>query len=140
MNYQDILVDLSTERKGEGLRYYLEKDSIAKTYLDKYQENNKPSFEGVGLSTLGAVFILGGYIGGQDRQGFIGKNQSFIMLGGVSLIGLSYLITRTKQISNEKNLHQAINEYNKRNIPKIFFAPAENGQGLSSGVQFNQEF
>lgn len=38
INYQQVLVDAGSNKKGEGLRFYLEKDPISKKLLDKYQE------------------------------------------------------------------------------------------------------
>ena len=43
INYQEVLVDLSNKNRGEGLRYYLEKDQISEDLLDEYQKNNRPT-------------------------------------------------------------------------------------------------
>ncbi|HLW56607.1 MAG TPA: hypothetical protein VKY27_04425, partial [Bacteriovoracaceae bacterium] len=43
INYQEVLVDVSSSNRGEGLRFYLEKDEVAKGLLDEYQENNRPT-------------------------------------------------------------------------------------------------
>ena len=40
VNYQEVLVDSNASEKGEGLRYHLEKDPVAKEYLDTYQKNS----------------------------------------------------------------------------------------------------
>ena len=42
INYQDVLVDTSSTRKGEGIKFYLEKDPIARTYYKKYEKNQCP--------------------------------------------------------------------------------------------------
>ena len=34
INYQEVLIDVSSNNRGEGLRYYLAKDQIAKELLD----------------------------------------------------------------------------------------------------------
>ena len=34
INYQDVLVDTSSTRKGEGIKFYLEKDPIARTEVE----------------------------------------------------------------------------------------------------------
>jgi len=38
INYQEVLVDSNASDKGEGLRYHLEKDPVAKEYLNTYQK------------------------------------------------------------------------------------------------------
>ena len=134
INYQDVLVDVSSSNRGEGLRYYLEKDQVAKELLDEYQDNNRPTWKGAAMSTLGTAMILGGFLrttGGEDET-FTSKN--FLIVGGATLIGVSYLISKTKQYSNEYLLLKSIDEYNKRNTPSIFFAPTGDGKGLGIGV------
>ena len=42
VNYQEILVDGGSNKKGEGLRFYLEKDKYSKELLDKYQGSSIP--------------------------------------------------------------------------------------------------
>lgn len=134
INYQDVLVDVSSSNRGEGLRYYLEKDQVAKELLDEYQDNNRPTWKGAAMSTLGTAMILGGFLrttAGEDET-FTSKN--FLIVGGATLIGVSYLISKTKQYSNEYLLLKSIDEYNKRNTPSIFFAPTGDGKGLGIGV------
>ena len=134
INYQDVLVDVSSSNRGEGLRYYLEKDQLAKELLDEYQDNNRPTWKGAAMSTLGTAMILGGFLrttAGEDET-FTSKN--FLIVGGATLIGVSYLISKTKQYSNEYLLLKSIDEYNKRNTPSIFFAPTGDGKGLGIGV------
>jgi hypothetical protein len=134
INYQDVLVDVSSSNRGEGLRYYLEKDQVAKELLDEYQDNNRPTWKGAAMSTLGTAMLLGGFLrttAGEDET-FTSKN--FLIVGGATLIGVSYLISKTKQYSNEYLLLKSIDEYNKRNTPSIFFAPTGDGKGLGIGV------
>jgi len=138
INYQEVLVDVSTSNRGEGLRYYLEKDPVSKELLDQYQDNNRPTWKSAAMSTLGTAMILGGFLrtnGGGD-DGFASRN--FLVFGGVTLIGVSYLISKTNQYNNEYLLLKSIDEYNRRNTPRIFFSPTQDGKGV--GVGFGQEF
>ena len=41
INHQEILTDTNTGNKGEGLRYYLERDDVAKKYLNIYQDGTQ---------------------------------------------------------------------------------------------------
>jgi len=138
INYQEVLIDVSSSNRGEGLRYYLQKDQIAKELLDEYQSNNRPTWKNAAASTLGTAMILGGLLrttSGEDET-FTSKN--FLLFGGISLIGVSYLISKTNQYNNEYLLLKSIEEYNKRNSPKILFSPT--GDGLGFGFGFGQEF
>jgi hypothetical protein len=140
INYQEVLVDVSNATRGEGLRYYLEKDEIAKGLLNEYQENNRPTWKRAALSTLGTAMLLGGLLrsSGGDDGGLTGKN--FLLFGGATMIGISYLISKTNQYNNEYLLLRSVEEYNKRNTPKIFFSPTNPGQGLGAGIGIGQEF
>jgi hypothetical protein len=140
INYQEVLVDVSNATHGEGLRYYLEKDEIAKGLLNEYQENNRPTWKRAALSTLGTAMLLGGLLrsSGGDDGGLTGKN--FLLFGGATMIGISYLISKTNQYNNEYLLLRSVEEYNKRNTPKIFFSPTNPGQGLGAGIGIGQEF
>jgi hypothetical protein len=138
INYQEVLVDVSSSNRGEGLRYYLQKDEIAKELLDEYQENNRPTWKGAAMSTLGTVMILAGLLRttSGEEETFTGKTA--LLFGGVTLISVSYLISKTKQYNNEYLLTKSVEEYNKRNTPKIFLAPSDDLKGLGIGV--GQEF
>ena len=140
INYQEVLVDVSNATRGEGLRYYLEKDEVAKSLLNEYQENNRPTWKRAALSTLGTAMLLGGLLrtSGGDEEGLMGKN--FLLFGGATMIGISYLISKTNQYNNEYLLLRSIEEYNKRNTPKIFFAPTDPKHGLGAGIGIGQEF
>ena len=133
-------MDSSSSSRGEGLRYYLQKDPTAKRLLDEYQLNNRPRWQSAALSTLGTAMILAGLLrsGGNDQGNF--TNNSNLLVGGVAAIGVSYLISRTNQYNNEHLLQQSIEEYNKRNNPRIYFSadPVNTRQGFGLGLQ--QEF
>ena len=132
INYQEVLVDTSSNRKGEGLRFYLEKDKTANSYLDKYQEGTKIKLENALMGTVGTSMILGGILSNAQKT----KKQS-LLIGGATLMILNFLVAKTRETSNEKNLEKAVEEYNKRNIPKIYFNPEESSnRNLEPGVSF----
>ena len=61
-----------------------------------------------------------------------------MLVGGAALIIVNFFIARTLEFNNEDNLNKAIEEYNKRNLPKIFFypdgLPSESGQNPGLGM------
>jgi hypothetical protein len=140
INYQEVLVDVSSKKRGEGLRYYLEKDEVAKGLLNEYQDNNLPTWKKAALSTLGTGMILAGVLrtSGGDNETLTSRN--FLLLGGASMIALSYIISKTSQYNNEYLLSKSVEEYNKRNTPKIFFSPTASKNGVGLGVGVGQEF
>jgi hypothetical protein len=136
VNYQEILVDVSSKNRGEGLRYYLEKDEVAKGLLDEYQVNNRPSWKNAAMSTVGSAMILGGLLGASGDSG----NRNILLFGGATMIAVSYLYSKTIQYNNEYLLSKSVEEYNKRNTPKIFFSPTDPKSGMGLGVGVGQEF
>jgi hypothetical protein len=134
INYQEVLVDVSSSNRAEGLRYYLEKDQIARELLDDYQENLRPTWKSAAMSTLGSAMILGGLLRTNAGDSETFTNRNFLLFGGATLIGVSYLISKTNQFNNEYLLLKSIEEYNKRNTPRIFFAPTDDGSGVGIGV------
>ncbi len=139
INFQEVLVDTSTSRKGEGLRYHLAKDKMALSYLDKYQDKSRPMWLTAALSTAGASLVIAGIFqhGDQGSSQFSDKKAFFI--GGAAMITLSYLISKTIEYNNTGLLVSAIEEYNKRNLPRIYFSPYKaklksNTQSESIGV------
>jgi hypothetical protein len=134
INYQEVLVDVSSSNLGEGLRYYLQKDAVSKELLDEYQEHNRPTWKSAAMSTLGTAMLLGGILRPNQGDNELLTGKNFLLFGGVSLIGLSYLISKTSSYNNEYLLTKSIEEYNKRNTPRIFFAPADDGKGMGLGV------
>lgn len=115
INYQEVLVDTTSNLKGEGLRYYLEKDLIAKEYLDKYQEGSHIQWYQAVPGSVGTAMILGGIIGARD------SNKRSLIIGGAALVAVNFLVAKTFEAANEENLQKAIEEYNKRNLPLIHF-------------------
>ncbi len=138
INYQEVLVDVSSTNRGEGLRYYLEKDQIAKELLNEYSYNNRPTWKSAAMSTLGSAMILGGLLRTNSGENETLTSRNFLFFGGITLIGVSYLISKTNQVKNEYLLEKSVEEYNKRSTPKIIFAPTGDGKGLGFGV--GQEF
>jgi len=136
INYQDVLVDVSANGKGEGLRYYLEKDTAAKQLLDEYQENNRSTWKSAAPSTLGVAMILFGFLRPNSGENEAITSKNFLLIGGMTLIAVGYGVSKTTQASNEVFLKRSVEEYNKRNSPKIFFSPTDprNGVGLGMGV------
>jgi hypothetical protein len=123
INYQEVLVDANASEKGEGLRYNLEKDPIAKEYLNTYQKNSNIRWPTAMLGTAGSALMLYGFftVDSQDRQ--------IYLISGTATILVNFLIARTLEITNEVNLNRAVEEYNKRNLPKIFFNTLPDLQG-----------
>ncbi len=140
INYQEVLVDVSSNNRGEGLRYYLEKDQVAKSLLNEYQENNMPSWKTAALSTLGTGMIIGGILRTGTGEGESFTNRNVLLVGGLSMIVMSYLISRTNQYKNEYLLQKSVDEYNKRNTPKIYLTPLDTQRGMGVGIGLGQEF
>lgn len=140
INYQEVLVDVSNKNRGEGLRYYLEKDEVAKQLLDEYQENNRPTWKSAALSTLGTAMLLGSFLRTSDGKEDGITSRNILLFGGATMIAVSYLISKTNQYNNEYLLLKSVEEYNKRNTPKIFFAPTNPQNGFGLGIGVGQEF
>lgn len=140
INYQEVLVDVSSKSRGEGLRYYLEKDQVSKSLLDEYQDNNRPTWRSAALSTAGTGMIIAGILQSSSGSDGAVSSRNFLLFGGATMIAVSYLISKTNQYNNEYLLSKSIEEYNKRNTPKIFFAPTDPRNGLGAGVGVGQEF
>jgi len=138
INFQEVLVDVSSSNRGEGLRYYLEKDQVAKQLLDEYQVNNKPSWKDAAASTIGSAMILAGLLRTNAGENETFTSRNGLIIGGATLIGVSYLVSKTKQYNNEYLLSKSVEEYNRRNTPRIFFSPTNDLNGLGIGV--GQEF
>jgi hypothetical protein len=128
VNYQHILVDVSSHQKGEGLRYFLNKDPLAKSYLDDYQEKGRPRWYHAAIGTLGTGIIIAGLTQSDpvEHSGLTSKKT--LLASGLLLITLNILIYKTLEHNNERLLIQAIEEYNKRNLPRIYFSPVPDNQ------------
>ena len=136
IDYQEVLIDNDATQKGEGLRYYLAKDPIALSYLDKYQKGTRIHWATAALGTIGTGLILGASSYSDDRAG-----QKNMVIGGVILLALDFLIVKTRDSYNETYLQQAIEEYNRRNIPRIMLEPPKSGNdGASIGLSIERRF
>lgn len=118
INFQEVLVDTSSTQKGEGLRFYLEKDEVARSYLDKYQDGTKITWQNAALGTIGTGMLIGGLFASDSSD-----TKKSLLVGGAVMIAVNFFVARTLEYNNEQNLTKAIEEYNKRNLPKIFFYP-----------------
>jgi hypothetical protein len=141
INFQEVLVDTSNTNKGEGLRYYLEKDPIAVNLLNEYQEKNKPGKLSVVLSTIGSSMIMAGLLGFNTGRNEAIFQRDNLVIGGLLVIGLNYLTTLTVQYNNEAILEKSIEQYNKRNTPTIYFSPfGSNPNESGAGIGIQQRF
>ena len=139
INYQNVLVDAGSNKRGEGLRFFLEKDPLSKKLLDEYQEKDKPTILSASVSTVGSLLILSGLIQTSNSEN-VQQTNSLIYSGSL-LVALSYLVSRTLKLNNEKLLDESVKEYNKRNTPRIYFSPYNDNNGNSAvGFGIQQEF
>lgn len=134
INYQEILVDSNATEKGEGLRYHLEKDPMAKAYLDTYQKYSATRWPNALLGTAGTGLLLVGVFTSNSQE------SQIYLISGAAVILVNFLIARTLEVANEANLNRAVEEYNKRNLPKIYFNPENNLQGSMSFPSFKIGF
>lgn len=133
INYQEVLVDTNSTEKGEGLRFHLEKDRTAKNYLETYQEGTQIKWQNAVLGTLGTSMMLGGILTNNNSE-----RKQTLLLGGATFMILNFLVAKTLEATNEQNLIKAIEEYNKRNLPKIYFNPDQTSDGaVGPGVSFS---
>jgi hypothetical protein len=136
INYQEVLVDAGSGKMGEGLRFYLEKDPVSKELLDEYQKKNTPTILSASASTAGSLLILASLSQTSEEEGI--QNKNTLLYTGAALVALSYLTSKTVKFSNEKILKSAVDHYNKRNSPHIYFSPYKdhnNSSGLGIGLQ-----
>ncbi len=111
-------MDTNSTQKGEGLRFHLEKDKKAKEYLDEYQKGTQIKWQNSLLGSVGTGLVLTSFLTNSSSN-----NKKSLLIGGATLIAINFLVAKTLESANEKNLINAIEEYNKRNLPKIYFSP-----------------
>ena len=119
INHQEVLVDTNSTQKGEGLRYHLEKDPVARSYLDLYQKGTQIQWHSALLGTIGTGLAAAGLLNNKS------ETKRTLLISGLSLILVNFLVAKTLEHENENNLTQAIKEYNKRNLPHIYFNPGK---------------
>lgn len=129
VNYQEVLVDTNSSQKGEGLRYFLSKDKKASEFLNRYQEGTKIKWQTTLLGSVGTILFLSGLFSSKSSN-----NKTTLMGIGAGIIGLNIVVSKTMEQNNEINLIRAIEEYNKRHIPRIYFNTPynSNSRGPSS--------
>lgn len=132
---QSVLIDSSSTQKGEGLRPYLSKDAEATKYLTTYQDQLKIRWQNALIGTVGTGLTLAGLLTNDNSN-----NRQTLLIGGVTLIAINYLVARTLENSNEKNLLSAVEEYNKRNFPKIYLFKSDNNDQNNQGVLLNKSW
>ncbi len=135
INYQEVLVDATSTQKGEGLRFHIEKDPIAKLYLDEYQRKNQITWPNAILGTAGTAMVVSSFLINSNSR----SNKDLPLFGGLALIFVNFLVAKTIENENENNLVKAIKEYNKRNLPKIYFNPLQN-DGKSTSVELSKSW
>jgi hypothetical protein len=124
VNYQEVLIDTSPTLKGEGLRYFLDRDPVALSHLDQYQKTNKTKWPNAVMGITGVSLLLGGvFTKSTSGEGPFGGKKLMIM-GGTAVLLLNYLIAKTISHRGEEHLFRAVEEYNSRNLPHIIFSPA----------------
>ena len=116
INYQEVLVDLSSSQKGEGLRYYLEKDKVSKTLLDKYQKEGQINWKTTFIGSAGTLTLLSSLFLNTDKN-----TKKTLRFSGAILLIINFLLANSYEKNNEVFLRKAVEEYNKRNLPKIEF-------------------
>lgn len=115
VNNQKILVDTNSVQKGEGLKNYLEKDETAKQFLERYREGIGSKWQNAALGTLGTALILGGLLINNGS-----KTRNTFVISGVSIMAINFFVASTYDYRNELNLQKSVEEYNRRNVPKIY--------------------
>jgi len=139
INYQEVLVDTNSTEKGEGLRFHIEKDPVAKSYLDTYQEGSQIRWQNAVMGTVGTSMMLGGVFTNDS-----GRKRT-LLIGGATVMIINFLMAKTLDTANESNLIKAIEEYNKRNLPKIYFNPEQDsskstGPGITMAIEKSWSF
>jgi len=127
INGQEVLIDQTNSLKGEGLRFFIEKDSKALEYLNTYQNNTQLTWDKAVLGSLGGGMILSSF--------FLDSNnptKKILLFSGIGLISLNFFYVMTIANYNENNLLKAIEEYNKRNLPQIYLIPEQHDKNAHS--------
>lgn len=137
INYQKVLIDTNSTQKGEGLKHHLEKDKRAKYFLEEYQKGTEIKWQNAILGPIGSGAILAGFLNNDE------STKKNLLISGAVLIAVNFFVARTMESANESNLYRAVEEYNKRNLPKIFLDPKENPDGSSGqdlGVYYDKRW
>lgn len=129
INFQEVLIDSNSTQKGEGLRFHLSKDPVSKKYLDDYQNGLKVRWSNIALGTTGSGLIIYGLMQTSNNK----DRKKQLIIGGATLLAINFLVAKTMNYKNEQNLIRSIEEYNKRNLPRIYINSVNsNTQGIKS--------
>lgn len=128
INYQEHLVD-SGNTKGQGLRLYLQKDPEALKLLDEYQNKSTFQWTTAIAGTIGTGLLIAGIASPGPLLESAQKTKRGLLISGLAILLINYLAVRTIDYNNEGILLRSIEEYNKRNLPRIYFNPFKDGQG-----------
>ena len=121
VNHQEIPLETMSGSKGEGLRPYLEKDDEAMRHLELYQERHRIHPFNTLLGVVGPGLLATGLVLDSRSE----QKKTFLTWGAV-LVVTNFLVTKTIQGTGDSYLEKAVEEYNKRNSPRIdlnFLAP-----------------
>ena len=139
VNHQEIPLETMSGSRGEGLRPYLEKDKDALNYFDLYQERNRIHPFNTVLGIVGPGFLVTGLVLNSQSE----QKKTFLTWGAV-LVVTNFLVTKTIQGTSESYLEKAVEEYNKRHLPKIdlnFHAPNSfSKKSLAFSIKKNWSF
>ncbi|MDH4467643.1 MAG: hypothetical protein QE271_06250 [Bacteriovoracaceae bacterium] len=137
VNYQDIFIDSSSSKKGEGLRNYLSQNAESLSLLNTYQENTVPNYWISGASTAGLLMVILGMASSRDSGTYYSKQT--LMSTGLVVIAVSLITSQALKAKNEDRLMKSIDIYNSNNDPKILL-PQERSKPIFDFSFFTKEF
>jgi hypothetical protein len=115
--YRDRIYAVDSNRKldGEGLRKVLKQNPESEMLLNQYQKNLKISKITAFTGTLGLATFIGGSIYTTQTQNAVAKKdiRKISLYGGLSVLGISYLVGKWNFYNNEKTLKKAVEKYNE---------------------------
>lgn len=125
INYQDIFIDSSSTKKGEGLRNFLAQSPESLALLNEYQENTRPNYWIAGSSTAGFMLIILGLMSTRKTGTYYSKQS--LMTTGVVVMALSLVTSQTLKRQNEDRLMESIEIYNSTGGPQIELPEEKSG-------------
>jgi len=137
VNYQDIFIDSSSTKKGEGLRNFLAQTPESLTLLNEYQKNTSPNYVIAGASTVGFTLLLLGLTSNRESGGFYSKES--LVSTGLVIMALSLVTSQTLKRQNEDRLMESIELYNSNGGPQIELPVEKSGPWFDFSF-FNLDF